>query len=49
MRESKSQLMNRLRREGRWGAFKARREELNVGGMPAKDAWVEASTRGQVP
>ena len=44
MRESKAELTDRLRREGRWEAFKKRREELRVGGTPAKQAWFEAAT-----
>ncbi len=39
MRESKAELTDRLRREGRWEAFKKRREELKIGGMAASDAW----------
>ena len=39
MRESKAELTDRLRREGRFEAFKKRREELKVGGMAASDAW----------
>ena len=39
MRESKAELTDRLRREGRFDAFKKRREELKAGGMPASDAW----------
>ena len=42
MRESKAELTDRLRREGRWEAFKKRREELKVGGMSAQDAWLVA-------
>ena len=39
MRESKAELTDRLRREGRWDAFKKRREELKAGGTAAADAW----------
>lgn len=39
MRESKAELTDRLRSEGRFEAFKKRREELKAGGMPAADAW----------
>ncbi|MEK6677600.1 MAG: hypothetical protein AABZ47_18345 [Planctomycetota bacterium] len=42
MRESKAELTDRLRREGRWEAFKKRREELKAGGMEAQDAWLVA-------
>lgn len=44
MQESKAELTDRLRREGRWDAFKKRREELKAGGMAAIDAWDAAST-----
>ena len=43
MRESKSELTDRLRREGRWDAFKKRREELKAAGTPAKQAWIQAA------
>jgi hypothetical protein len=43
MRESKSKLTDRLRLEGRFEAFKKRREELKDGGVPAKQAWFEAA------
>lgn len=43
MRESKAELTDRLRREGRWEAFKGRREELKAGGMAASDAWDAAA------
>ncbi|MDO8630197.1 MAG: hypothetical protein Q7R41_06860, partial [Phycisphaerales bacterium] len=43
MRESKAELTGRLRREGRWDAFKNRREELKAGGIPAGEAWTEAA------
>lgn len=49
MRESKAELTDRLRSEGRWDAFKKRREELKAGGMPAKDAWVEAVAEFPAP
>ena len=39
MRESKAEVTDRLRREGRWDAFKKRREEVKAGGMAASDAW----------
>jgi hypothetical protein len=44
MRESKAELTDRLRREGRFEAFKKRREELKAGGMAASDAWGAAAT-----
>jgi len=43
MRESKAELTDRLRREGRWDAFKKRREELKAQGVPAKEAWFQAA------
>jgi len=43
MRESKAELTDRLRREGRWDAFKQRREELKANGTPPKQAWFEAA------
>lgn len=39
MRESKAELMDRLRREGRWDAFVRRREELKATGTDAASAW----------
>lgn len=39
MRESKAELTDRLRREGRWEDFKRRREALKAQGMPPSDAW----------
>jgi len=39
MRESKAELTDRLRREGKFDAFKKRREDLKAGGMAAGDAW----------
>jgi len=39
VRESKGELTDRLRREGRWDAFKKRREDLKADGMAASDAW----------
>lgn len=39
MRESKAQLTDRLRREGRWDAFVRRREALKDQGTPAAEAW----------
>jgi len=47
MRESKAELTDRLRREGRWDAFKKCREELKSGGMAASDAWDVAA--GEFP
>ena len=44
MRESKAELTDRLRREGRFEAFKKRREELKANGTPAKQAWYQAAT-----
>lgn len=44
MRESKAELTDRLRREGRWEAFKKRREELKAEGVPAKEAWWQAAS-----
>jgi len=38
-RESKGELRKRLRREWRFGAFVARREELKQQGKSARDAW----------
>ncbi len=49
MRESKAELTDRLRREGRWDAFKQRREELKAGGTPAKQAWYEAAAEFPPP
>ena len=43
MRESKGELTDRLRREGRFDAFKKRREDLKAGGTPAGDAWRQAA------
>src|SRR3989304_6065914 len=43
MRESKAELTDRLRGEGRFEAFKKRREELKAKGTPAKQAWYEAA------
>ena len=42
-RESKAELTDRLRREGRWDEFKARREQLKTEGVPAKHAWFQAA------
>lgn len=39
MGESKGELTDRLRREGRFEAFKKRREDLKAGGTPAHEAW----------
>ena len=41
--------MDRLRREGRFEAFKKRREELRAGGTPAKQAWYEAAVEFPPP
>ena len=49
MRESKAELTDRLRREGRFEAFKKRREELKVGGMAASEAWDAAATEFPPP
>jgi hypothetical protein len=43
MRESKAELTDRLRREGRWDAFKKRREELKAGGTAASEVWGAAA------
>jgi len=43
MHESKAELTDRLRREGRFEAFKKHREELKADGTPAKQAWFEAA------
>jgi hypothetical protein len=42
-RESKAELTDRLRREGRFDAFKARREAMKGQGMAPKDAWRAAA------
>jgi hypothetical protein len=49
MRESKAELTDRLRREGRFDEFKKRREQLRVEGVPAKDAWQQAATEFPAP
>ena len=49
MRESKAELTDRLRREGRWDEFKKRREELKAGGVPADQAWEQAATEFPPP
>jgi AraC-like DNA-binding protein len=49
MRESKAELTDRLRREGRFEAFKKRREELKTNGTPAKQAWYEAAAEVPPP
>ncbi len=49
MRESKAELTDRLRREGRLEAFKKRREELKAEGVPAKQAWYQAATEFPPP
>ena len=43
MRESKADLTDRLRREGRWDAFMRRREQLKAEGVAAGEAWTEAA------
>jgi len=43
MRESKAELTDRLRREGRWEDFKKMRDELRSTGIPAKQAWYQAA------
>ncbi len=48
-RESKSELTDRLRREGRWEAFTKRRDEIKASGTPAKQAWFEAATEFPAP
>lgn len=42
-RESKGELTDRPRREGRWEAFVERREELKAEGTPAKQGWFQAA------
>ena len=42
-RESKAELTDRLRREGRFDEFKKRREELKAEGIPANEAWYQAA------
>jgi len=49
MRESKAELTDRLRREGRWEDFKKRREELKAGAVPAKEAWYRAAAEFPAP
>jgi hypothetical protein len=49
VRESKAELTDRLRREGRWEAFKKRREELKAAGTPAKQSWYEAAVEFPPP
>lgn len=49
MRESKAELMDRLRREGRWEAFVRRREELKASGTSAGDAWRMAAAEFPPP
>lgn len=49
MRESKAELTDRLRSEGRWEAFRKRREELKAGGMAAADAWNAAKVEFPPP
>jgi len=43
MRESKAELTDRLRREGRWDAFVRRREVLKTEGVEAGEAWTMAA------
>jgi hypothetical protein len=45
MRGSKAELTDRLRREGRWDAFKQRREQLKAEGAAAGEAWTEAAAK----
>jgi len=42
-RESKAELTDRLRREGRFEEFKQRREDLKAEGIRAKYAWYQAA------
>lgn len=49
MRESKAELVDRLRREGRFAAFKKRREELKAEAIPAKQAWYQAAAEFPPP
>lgn len=42
MGESRGQMEARLRREGRWDAFRARRKELKAGGMTGSEADAQA-------
>jgi len=49
LRESKAELTDRLRRDGRFEAFKKRREELKANGTPAKQAWYQAATEFPPP
>lgn len=46
-RESKAELTDRLRREGRWEDFKKRREAIKASGVRAREAWVRAA--GEFP
>ena len=48
-RESKSELTDRLRREGRFDEFKKRREQLKAAGNEAKDAWIIAAAEFPPP
>lgn len=48
-RESKAELMDRLRREGRFEAFTNRREGLRAAGTLAKQAWYEAAVEFPPP
>lgn len=49
MRESKGDLTSRLRREGRWNEFVARREALKAEGLPAAEAWNAAAAEFPPP
>ena len=49
MRESKAELTDRLRREGRFETFKKRREELKAEGIAASDAWDVAAAEFPPP
>lgn len=48
-KESKAELTDRLRREGRWKPFTQRREELKAQGVPAKEAWWQAAAEFPAP
>jgi len=48
-RESKAELTDRLRREGRFEEFKKRREQLKSEGVPAKEAWWQAAAEFPPP
>jgi len=48
-RESKAELTDRLRREGRFDEFKKRREKLKAEGIPANEAWYQAAAEFPPP